>query len=195
MAYAVEKMATIDGRCDFSTSTNNNRSAISRLDVLNQRAMSDLEKASRAIDWMLNPFTDSSSSYRSEGIQRELERAFDIFQFTASERIKGAETSVSTLAQVYYNLACVHSLSAELVMVENQKTQESNLSDNLGIQEIIDVKLEEAEELLLMAEEEGYNGRERMLKDRKLRVLRATSNIHNSMLPSDDTMVSSYKLV
>jgi hypothetical protein len=178
---------------DDSLTVDDGEQQMELIDILNQEGLSSLEKASHDIDLMLNPFHSSTASPCST-IEKELEKAFDIFKFVATQRMRVAGRT--TLAQDYYNLACVHSLSAELSMV-GSRVSSSLSADMLGHQECIDARLEEAEELLMLAEEAGYNDPERSIqKDRKLRVLRAASSIHNAtQFPPPDDVVSFYKLI
>jgi hypothetical protein len=162
------------------------------IDMLNQEGLSSLEQASRDIDSMLNPLF-SATSPLSSTIEKELEKAFDILQFVATQRMR--VTGRASLAQVYYSLACVHSLSAELSMVGTTVASSHN-SDMFGQQECIDARLEEANELLLLAEAAGYDDPENSIqKDRKLRVLRAASRIHNATQYPPPDGVSFYKLI
>jgi hypothetical protein len=181
------------------------------IEMLNQEGLSLLEKASHDIDLMLNPFHSSTSSpggaatcvrrsytlvtLRSSAIEKELETAFDIFKRVADQRMR--VTGRAALAQDYYNLACVHSLLAELSMVGRSSVSSSPTTLMFGQQECIDGRLEEAEELLMLAEAAGYDDPERSIqKDRKLRVLRAASSIHNATQcppQPDDTAMSQYK--
>jgi hypothetical protein len=191
MISAVAAMANNGSNGDDS-SRGEGEQQMELIDMLNQEGLSSLEQASRGIDSMLNPFLASTSPL-STTIEKELEKAFDILQFVATQRMR--VTGRASLAEVYYNLACVHTLSAELSMVGSTVASSHN-ADMFGQQECIDARLEEAKELLLLAEAAGYDDSENSIqKDRKLRVLRAASRIHNAtQCPAPDAL-SFYKLI
>jgi transcriptional antiterminator Rof (Rho-off) len=196
MTSAVAAMANKNNNDgDDSSMMGDSEEQMELLDILNQEGLYSLEKASQGIDLMISPFHSSTAS-RCTTIEKQLEKAFDMFRFVATQRMR--VTGRGTLAQDYYSLACVHSLSAELSMVLGSRGVSSSLTaDMLGHQEYIDAQLEEAEELLMLAEAAGYTDPERSIqKDRKLRVVRAASRIHSATrFPPTQDMVSNYKLI
>jgi hypothetical protein len=157
------------------------------LDVLNNEGMSYLDKASKAIDLMFHPLHSSSPSV----IKGDLEKAYNAFEMICEQWL---QITGVTLAEPFYNLACVQSLRAELILSSKPETLMFG-GERLQEGQYIDARLEEAEQLLTVAIAAGLKDTEQMIKkDRKLRALRAASSIHDSTQSSADNSVVNYHI-
>jgi hypothetical protein len=116
-----------------------------------------------------------------------LEKAYNAFESVCEQWL---QITGVPLAEAYYNLACVQSLRAELIL---SSTPETLMFGGERLQEgqYIDARLEEAEQLLTVAIAAGLKDTEQMIKkDRKLRALRAATSLHDSTQSSADDVVN-----
>jgi hypothetical protein len=153
------------------------------LDMLNKEGVSSVDKACQAIDQMFHPFHPSSPST----IEEDLKKAYNAFESVCEQWL---QITGVPLAEAYYNLACVQSLRAELIL---SSTPETLMFGGERLQEgqYIDARLEEAEQLLTVAIAAGLKDTEQMIKkDRKLRALRAATSLHDSTQSSADDVVN-----